>query len=94
MQELMPPYLDTLIMKLTGLLRNGQKIVQEGALTAMASVADCAKSHFVNYYSQASCLPLAPFLLHKWLLQAHGETFCLSFAQHLRSTGGQCRAAF
>ncbi len=53
LQELMPPYLDTLIMKLTGLLRNGQKIVQEGALTAMASVADCAKSHFVNYYSQA-----------------------------------------
>ena len=53
----MPPYLDTLIMKLTGLLRNGQKIVQEGALTAMASVADCAKSHFVNYYSQAITLP-------------------------------------
>lgn len=50
----MPPYLDTLIMKLTGLLRNGQKIVQEGALTAMASVADCAKSHFVNYYSQVN----------------------------------------
>ena len=54
LQDLMPPYLDTLITKLTGLLRNGQKIVQEGALTAMASVADCSKSHFANYYSQAS----------------------------------------
>ena len=48
----MPPYLDTLIMKLTGLLRNGQKIVQEGALTATASVADCSKTHFAKYYGE------------------------------------------
>lgn len=48
----MPPYLDTMLVKLTGLLRNGQKIVQEGALTATASVADCSKSHFAKYYSE------------------------------------------
>lgn len=48
----MPPYLEGLITKLMGLLRNGQKIVQEGALTAMASVADCAKEFFVDYYSK------------------------------------------
>ena len=38
--------------KLLGLLQNGQKLVQEGALTAMASVADCAKDNFVKYYDQ------------------------------------------
>ena len=59
----MPPYLDTLITKLMGLLRNGQKIVQEGALTAMASVADCAKSHFVSYYSKVDCQHLTAYIL-------------------------------
>lgn len=53
MQDLLPPYLDTLTQKLLALLQNGQKLVQEGALTAMASVADCAKNHFVSYYGQA-----------------------------------------
>jgi len=54
-QDMMPAYLDTLITKLMALLRNGQKIVQEGALTAMASVADCAKSHFISFYGQVRC---------------------------------------
>lgn len=61
MQDLLPPYLDMLIPKLLGLLQQGQKLVQEGALTAMASVADCAKDNFVKYYDQvrgACCLPL------------------------------------
>ena len=57
MQNLVPPYLDVLIQKLLSLLQNGQKLVQEGALTAMASVADCAKDSFAKYYSEAS--PLA-----------------------------------
>lgn len=52
MQELLPPYLDALIGKLLGLLQNGAKLVQEGALTALASVADCAKEAFVKYYDQ------------------------------------------
>jgi len=45
-------YLITLITKFMALLRHGQKIVQEGALTAMASVADCAKSHFISFCGQ------------------------------------------
>jgi len=49
-QELLPPYLDTLISKLLTLLQKGQRLVQEGALTAMASVADCAKAAFERYY--------------------------------------------
>ena len=57
MQNLVPPYLDVLIQKLLSLLQNGQKLVQEGALTAMASVADCAKDSFAKYYTEAS--PLA-----------------------------------
>lgn len=42
-QELMQPHLDTLISKLLVLLQHGKKLVQEGALTAMASVADCSQ---------------------------------------------------
>lgn len=42
-KELMLPYLDTLITKLMTLLQHGKKLVQEGALTAMASVADCSQ---------------------------------------------------
>ncbi len=57
MQDLLPPYLDVLIPKLLGLLQNGQKLVQEGALTAMASVADCAKDKFVKYYDQVKPAP-------------------------------------
>ena len=54
LQNLVPPYLDVLIQKLLGLLQNGQKVVQEGALTAMASVADCAKDSFAKYYTEVS----------------------------------------
>ena len=52
-QELLPRYLDALITALLGLLQGGQKLVQEGALTAMASVADCAKDNFIKFYDQA-----------------------------------------
>lgn len=54
LQNLVPPYLDALIRKLLSLLQNGQKVVQEGALTAMASVADCAKDSFAKYYTEVS----------------------------------------
>lgn len=54
LQNLVPPYLDVLIQKLLSLLQNGQKVVQEGALTAMASVADCAKDSFAKYYTEVS----------------------------------------
>ena len=57
LQNLVPPYLDALIQKLLSLLQNGQKVVQEGALTAMASVADCAKDSFAKYYTEVSCSP-------------------------------------
>ena len=67
-QDLLPPYLDTLIGKLLGLLQNGQKLVQEGALTALASVADCAKEAFVKYYDQARCFQggLEPLRSRRW----------------------------
>ena len=55
-QDLLPRYLDALITALLGLLQGGQKLVQEGALTAMASVADCAKDNFIKFYDQVpSC---------------------------------------
>lgn len=53
LQDVVVPYLDNLIAKLLALLQHGQRLVQEGALTAMASIADCAKQSFIRYYDQA-----------------------------------------
>ena len=52
LQEELPPYLDPLVLRLLALLQHGQRLVQEGALTAMASLADAAKGHFAKYYDQ------------------------------------------
>jgi hypothetical protein len=48
--EILTPYLDGVISKLLLLLQNGKRLVQEGALTALASVADSAQAHFQKYY--------------------------------------------
>eukprot|EP00959_Pyramimonas_sp_CCMP1952_P069269 1445620-Pyramimonas_sp.AAC.2 len=48
--EIMQPYMNDLINKLLILLQSGKKLVMEGALTALASVADCAQDAFVTYY--------------------------------------------
>ncbi|XP_047316709.1 importin-5-like [Impatiens glandulifera] len=48
--DLLTPYLDGLINKLLILLQNGKQMVQEGALTALASVADSSQEHFQKYY--------------------------------------------
>eukprot|EP00884_Botryococcus_braunii_P020479 jgi/Botrbrau1/7114/Bobra.0165s0131.1 len=73
-QDVLAPYLDALTGKLLGLLQHGQRLVQEGALTAMASVADCAKASFIRYYDQV--MPLLREILQRavdkthWLLRA------------------------
>ncbi len=59
--EVMGPHLDNLISKLLALLQQGQKLVQEGALTAMASVADCCQAQFVKYYDHV--VPLLSAIL-------------------------------
>jgi hypothetical protein len=43
--EILTPYLDGIISKLLVLLQNGKQMVQEGALTALASVADSSQVH-------------------------------------------------
>ncbi|KAM7500304.1 hypothetical protein LguiA_024718 [Lonicera macranthoides] len=48
--ELLVPYLDGVVGKLLVLLQNGKQMVQEGALTALASVADSSQEHFQKYY--------------------------------------------
>uniref|UniRef100_A0A7R9V0M6 TOG domain-containing protein n=1 Tax=Chlamydomonas euryale TaxID=1486919 RepID=A0A7R9V0M6_9CHLO len=60
-EELLPPYLDSLIMKLLVLLQHGKKLVQEGALTAMASIADSSKALFIKYYD--TVMPLLSSIL-------------------------------
>ncbi|XP_071735518.1 uncharacterized protein [Rutidosis leptorrhynchoides] len=48
--ELLQPYLDGIVGKLLLLLQNAKQMVQEGALTALASVADSSQEHFQKYY--------------------------------------------
>mmetsp|Transcript_3719 Transcript_3719/g.9358 ORF Transcript_3719/g.9358 Transcript_3719/m.9358 type:complete len:1094 (+) Transcript_3719:94-3375(+) len=51
-KEIMLPYLEPLLGKLVGLLLGGQRIVQEQAITAIASVADCVAESFAPYYGR------------------------------------------
>ncbi|KAK9169628.1 hypothetical protein Syun_001768 [Stephania yunnanensis] len=48
--DILTPYLDGIVSKLLVLLQNGKQMVQEGALTALASVADSSQEHFKKYY--------------------------------------------
>ncbi|EOA34033.1 hypothetical protein CARUB_v10021533mg [Capsella rubella] len=48
--EILTPYLDGVISKLLVLLQNEKQMVQEGALTALASVADSSQELFQEYY--------------------------------------------
>ena len=48
--EHMSGYLDALMNKLMQMLQGGHKMVQESALTALASVADNAQTAFAKYY--------------------------------------------
>jgi hypothetical protein len=59
--DTMGPHLDALITKLLTLLQQGKKVVQEGALTALASVADCSQEQFVRYYG--AVMPLLSQIL-------------------------------
>ncbi|KAL8159533.1 hypothetical protein V2J09_001070 [Rumex salicifolius] len=48
--EILTPYMDGIVSKLLVLLQNGKQMVQEGALTALASVADSSQEYFQKYY--------------------------------------------
>ncbi|KAJ6801654.1 importin-5-like [Iris pallida] len=48
--DILAPYLDGIVSKLLVLLQNVNQMVQEGALTALASVADSSQEHFQKYY--------------------------------------------
>ena len=65
--EHMQPYLDTLMNRLLQMLQGGQKMVQEAALTALASVADNAQTAFAKYYGT-----VLPFL-KQILVAAEGK---------------------
>lgn len=60
-QDTIAPYLDALISKLLALLQRGRRNVQEGALTALAAVADTAEEYFIKYYE--TCMPLMTSIL-------------------------------
>ncbi|GAB2266827.1 Importin-5 [Dionaea muscipula] len=59
--EILTPYLDGIVHKLLVLLQAGKQMVQEGALTALASVADSSQELFQKYYS--SVMPYLKVIL-------------------------------
>ena len=65
--EHMAPYLDQLMNKLMQMLQGRSKMVQESALTALASVADNAGTVFAKYYDA-----VLPFL-KQILVAAEGK---------------------
>jgi len=78
-QQILQPYLGTLVGKLLQLLQSPHKMVQEGSLTAMASIADSARDAFENYYST-----VVPILM-QIMTQTQGEDTRL-----LRSRAVEC----
>ncbi|KAJ9179894.1 hypothetical protein P3X46_008207 [Hevea brasiliensis] len=48
--DILAPYLDGIVSKLLVLLQTGKRMAQEGALTALASVADSSQDQFQKYY--------------------------------------------
>ncbi|RLN15504.1 HEAT repeat, putative [Panicum miliaceum] len=48
--DILTPYLDGIVGKLLLLLQTGNQMVQEAALTALASAADSSQEHFQKYY--------------------------------------------
>ena len=78
-QKILQPYLDTLVGKLLQLLQSPHKMVQEGSLTAMASIADSARDAFEKYY--ATVVPI----LMQIMTQTQGED-----TRVLRSRAVEC----
>lgn len=85
MQEELPPYLDALVVRLLALLQRGQKLVQEGALTAMASLADAAKGHFAKYYDQVGAQAKCPWC-GLWVFSAMQGCRCQTVSSSARCT--------
>ena len=78
-QKILQPYLGILVGKLLQLLQSPHKMVQEGSLTAMASIADSAQDAFENYY--ATVVPI----LMQIMTQTQGED-----TRVLRSRAVEC----
>lgn len=60
-KAILQPYLPGLLTKLMNLLQAPSRMVQEQAITAIASVADCAEDLFLPYY--ATCMPFLKQIL-------------------------------
>lgn len=79
------------------LLQQGKRMVQEGALTALASVADCSQEEFVRYYD--SVMPLLSNIMlnaqqkeHRWGEKGVGcSQQCVSLPSSFRAREGLTR---
>jgi len=80
-KEVLEPYLSGLLQKLGQLLNGGVRIVQEQAMTAIASVADCVGEGFEAFYP--SIMPVLKHMLqtctHREQRTLRGKTMeCIS----------------
>ncbi|XP_076938845.1 uncharacterized protein LOC143607196 isoform X2 [Bidens hawaiensis] len=79
--DILTPYLDGIVSKLLVLLQNGKQMVQEGALTALASVADSSQVMEVLMSLQGSQMatddPTTSYMLQAWarLCKCLGQDF-------------------
>lgn len=81
-KELLQPYLDPLLSKLFELLKSNNRSVQEQVITAVASMADSAKTYFDKYFDHF--VPLLMQIIgaatQKELLEFRGRALeCISF---------------
>ncbi|GAB2295429.1 hypothetical protein Dimus_038356 [Dionaea muscipula] len=77
--EILNPYLEGIVTKLFFLLQNGKQMVQEGALTALASVAGSSQKLLQEYYST-----VMPYLI-AILMNATDKANCM-----LRAKAMEC----
>ena len=68
-KELLDPYLESVLLKLFQLLQGGKRIVQEQAITTIATVADIAEDKFIQYYD--SFMPMLKNILENATDKTH-----------------------
>lgn len=82
--DILAPYLDGIVGRLLVLLQNGKQMVQEVALTALASLADSSKEHFLKCYDNV--MPCLKAILAK-ASENSNQMFCAKSMECINMVG-------
>lgn len=82
--DVLAPYLDGIVGRLLILLQNGKQMVQEVALTALASIADSSKEHFLKCYDDV--MPCLKAILAK-ASDNSNQRFCAKLIECINLVG-------